>query len=431
MTAGRASRTLITDPDFFGSLTAARDLGRAGHEVAVAEVASRVSRSASSRYCTQRLRAPATHHSAAMVDWLVRVGMAWPGTLLYPSSDDMAWRIAQSQDRLRQHYQLYQPPAQSTLGLLDKSQLYAHAETCGVPFPRTYAPLSIEDVRDLGATLAGADALPVIVKPRTQAGGRKSKGCVARTLRELEECIEEFRHPDCFSSDFLHDAPANIQWPLVQHFMPEAATHTYSLSGFIDGRWTVRAARASTKVFQIPVTVGNGVAFEGRPLRQEQVSAIEAIARSSGYFGAFEAEFIRSTDGRYYLMDFNPRYYGQMNFEVSRGMRLPSIVYAAANGDDGALQRLLDESARSLRCNDAASQRFTDRWLFKMLLRTQRLGGRLDSHAREQWLTWMDTGEVFDFVRADDDPNPATRNRSSHWRHWLRYPRSSYRILFR
>lgn len=431
MTAGTASRTIITDPDFYGSLTAARDLGRAGHDVAVVEVASRVSRAASSRYCTQRLRAPAAHHSAAMVDWLVRVGMAWPGTLLYPSSDDMAWRIALSQDRLRQHYQLYQPRAQSTLGLLDKSQLYAHAETCGVPYPRTYAPVSIDDVRDLGATLARADALPVIVKPRTQAGGGKSKGLVARTLRQLEESIEKLRHPDCFSSDFMHDAPANIRWPLVQDFMPEAATHTYSLSGFIDGTGTVRAARASTKVFQIPVSVGTGIAFEGRAVRQEQVSAVEAIARSSGYFGAFEAEFIQSVDGRYYLMDFNPRYYGQMNFEVSRGMRLPSIVCAAASGDDVALERLLVESARTLRCEDAASQRFTERWLFKMLLRTQHLGGRLDSHVHEQWLTWMNTGDVFDFVHADDDPNPGTHNRSSHWRHWLRYPRSSYRILFR
>ncbi|MBC7841763.1 MAG: hypothetical protein H7099_05610 [Gemmatimonadaceae bacterium] len=343
----------------------------------------------------------------------------------------MAWRIACSQELFREHFQLHQPETQASIGLLDKKQLYAHAEACGVPYPRTYAPTSSSDVRDIADTLDKAGGLPVIVKPRTQAGGQKSKGEVATTPKELIWSVDQFRQPGRYSAEFLRDAPADIEWPLIQQFMPEAAGNTYSLSGFIDQAGSVVTARASTKVFQIPVQIGIGVAFEGRALRSTQLEAIESIARASGYFGVFEAEFIHSVDGTLYLMDFNPRYYGQMSFEMSRGMRLPSIAFAAATGSATVVKELLAHSQKSLRSTDASQQRFCDRFLFRTLLRTQYLNRRLDAEVRDRWLQWMQTGEVSDFLVSDDDPAPTIVDRSTRWRAWLRHPLSSYGVLFR
>lgn len=431
MSPAPAQGALITDPEYFGSLTAVRDLGRSGHSVDVVDVHRRLSRSAASRYCTRRLQAPAEPHTVAAIEWLRHVGRETPGRFLYPTSDDMAWRIAQSQDVLREHFLLYQPAATATLGLLDKKQLYAFAERCGVLYPRTWAPGSQADVRDLAATLTREAAFPVIVKPRTQAGGPKAKGDVVESPQDLMRAVDLFRRPGAYSEEFRRAAPDGIQWPLVQQFMPEASANTYSVSGFIDRSGSVLTARASTKVFQIPVRIGIGIAFEGRAVRRPQIDAIESLARASGYFGAFEVEFIHSSDGQLYLMDFNPRYYGQMNFEVSRGMRLPSIAYAAAVGDDKALQLLVTQSESSLRSSDATVERFCDQFMFRMLLRAQSLKGRLAPGAHRTWLQWMEAGELSDFLTADDDPAPAKVDQTTRRRHWLRHPLSTYRMLFR
>lgn len=423
---------LITDPEYFGSLTAVRDLGRSGHSVDVVDVQRRLSRSAASRYCTRRLQAPAEPHTVAAIEWLRHVGRDTPGRFLYPTSDDMAWRIAQSHEVLREHFLMYQPATEATLGLLDKKQLYAFAEACGVPYPRTWAPSSVSDVRDLGETLTREAAFPMIVKPRTQAGGPKGKGLVVESAQELMRAVDHFRQPGAYSEEFIRSAPAFIQWPLVQQFMPEASANTYSVSGFIDRSGKVQTARASTKVFQIPVRVGIGIAFEGRTVRRPQVLAIEALARASGYFGVFEVEFIHSSDGELYLMDFNPRYYGQMNFEVSRGMRLPSIAYAAAIGDDTALQQLVAQSEASLRSGDDATvERFCDQFMFRTLLRAQSLKGRIAPDTHRTWLQWMESGELSDFLTADDDPAPAKVDQTTRRRNWLRHPLSTYRMLFR
>ncbi len=431
--SGTGARALLGDTDHYGTLAAVRDLGRAGVQVAVIDAEGVPSRSATSRYCHERIVAEPDWHAASRLERLLADGARHPGTLLYPTSDDAAWMMALRQEELRRHFALYQPAAAAVVALLDKSQLYAHAVATGVPHPETWRPASDDSLRQITAELERDDRYPVIVKPRTQAGlATKVKGIVAADTATLLAAIARMRQPGWYTDEFLRHAPADIQWPLVQQYMPEAQQFTYSVAGFIDRTGTLCAARASVKVFQIPVRVGVGVAFEGRTLLPRLVAKIEAIARATGYCGVCEVEFIHvARADHFYLMDFNPRYYGQMNFEVSRGLALPRMVLAAATGDTAQFAALVTQSARTLRGDDAATQRYCNRWLFQSLLRAQRVAGRLDPQAFATWKMWMASPDVFDFVSADDDPLPAEADRKRYLRQWIRYPRSSYRELFR
>ena len=48
-------------------------------------------------------------------------------------------------------------------------------------------------------------------------------------------------------------------------------------------------------------------------------AAVARLCRGLGYFGAFEVEFLREGERRM-VIDFNPRFYGQMAFDVKRGL---------------------------------------------------------------------------------------------------------------
>jgi D-aspartate ligase len=57
----------------------------------------------------------------------------------------------------------------------------------------------------------------------------------------------------------------------------------------------------------------------------------------TGFFGVFEAEFV-DTDNGMLLIDFNPRFFGQLGFDVARGLPSPYLVYLAATGAFTALE---------------------------------------------------------------------------------------------
>lgn len=425
------SGALLGDASYFGTLAAVRNLGRNGLPVAVADSGARNLIAQASRYFAQRFRAPGIH-DASFVRWLLDAGAASPCTFLYPTSDEMVWVMSVHRDELNQHFRMFQPSQDAVLALLDKSRLYAMARMLGIAIPATHAPVDLDGFRALGATLQRGGGFPVMVKPRTQACmSNQIKGAVAHDADELLRTVQSMSRNAASYSREMADALPDLQWPLVQAFVPDAQHDTYSLSGFIDRDGQVRAVRASVKVFQLPVRAGIGVAFEGRPVRPDLLASVQRLALESGYFGVFEVEFLhdKATD-QYLLTDFNPRFYGQMQFEIARGMELPRMVYAAAHGDEAQVSSLCESAERAARMHDAADERYSNRWLFGVLLRTQRWGGRLTAVDYDRWTRWMNEGVIFDAISDADDPEPQRVKRRFLRRSWLRHPRASYRDLF-
>ena len=62
------------------------------------------------------------------------------------------------------------------------------------------------------------------------------------------------------------------------------------------------------------------------------VEAIRRLCREVGYFGVFEIEFLRVLDRGWAVIDFNPRFYHQMGFDIARGLPLPIWAYLGASG---------------------------------------------------------------------------------------------------
>jgi hypothetical protein len=54
-------------------------------------------------------------------------------------------------------------------------------------------------------------------------------------------------------------------------------------------------------------------------------------------------EFIRA-GGKQLLIDFNPRFYSQMGFDIARGSPLPLLVYEAACGHEAQLAEVSREA---------------------------------------------------------------------------------------
>lgn len=411
---------LLTKPSYHGTLAAVRALGRSSVPVATAGP-SRWSISSWSKYSTHHYDCPPTSDPGAFISWLTEFGRKQSVKhVLLPTCDDTAWLYARYREQLLEHFHLGPATIDTIHGLLHKGQLAEHARQVGLDVPRTWYPRSQRDV----LLVAEEATFPVLIKPVTQvlfAAG--SKGVRVDRREALASAYAEyitFGH-----GRTIADYDSSVQHPMVQEFFPGASNSIYNISSYAqDGKlWGARAGR---KILQRPRRLGTGICFEEAPLHQELAAGLERLIARVGYGGVFETEFVQVGE-RHVLIDFNPRFYNQMAFDVARGLPLPSLAYYGALGRQ-LPPELLPESYSAPAPSD---QVFTYSSAFKVMIASQRLSGELSAKEADGWLAWYDAheGRRVDAVNDLDDHWPARMDLVQMVQRHLRYPGDFVRTI--
>lgn len=133
------------------------------------------------------IHCPPTKDAERFIDWLHGFGAKQPGCVFYPTSDDVAFLVASHLDSLAPLFRLFSPSHDALLEILDKSRLAAAANRAGLKSPVTLTPRHEHEVQ----RLAGELALPVLLKPRTQALSRMLGKAVLVNRRE--EIVQAWR----------------------------------------------------------------------------------------------------------------------------------------------------------------------------------------------------------------------------------------------
>lgn len=411
---------LLGQPQSCGTLAAARELGRRG--ITVWTVGTpRMNLTSSSRYVSSHLPGPSQHQTTDYIDGLARIGAARPGTVLYPTSDSCAWVQSLHAGRLQQHFHTYSPTIAAIERVLDKRRLYEACEAAGIDVPVTHFAESSQEVE----LVARHARFPLLLKQRTQILSRSgTKGVVVRDGSELKRAYEQFiaRNPH---APQLRERIPYASWPMMQEFHPNAYAGSYLISGFIDRSHREIAALAAVKVLQYPRTLGIALCMEEAPLDAELLERIRTLCRVTGFFGVFQIEFLMEGPRRL-LIDFNPRYYHYMGFDIARGLSLPWLVQLAATGHTAALTREL------ARIRSAASIRglsFTYKMQLSQMLWAQRLFGTMSAGEAKRWHQWVRErrDSLVDAVSDPSDRWPGVVARATSWWARIRHPRAFIR----
>lgn len=413
---GDARRALLLGADYYGTLAAARAFGRAGIAVTMADE-SRSARALFSRHVGDKAVHPPLSRPKELVDWLVAWGKEHPRALLYPTNDHLAWLFAAERARLAEVFAMYSPSEETVMALLDKKRLHRACAAVGLSVPETFASTELDMHR-------AALRFPVLVKPRTQVYLTSGiKGFIARDRGELDAMLARFRELVAFDPALTAMHP-DICEPMIQQYLPAAETSIVSVSGFSTARGDV-VTRGAMKVLQRPRKVGIGLCFEAHAIEPTLVAKLAALCREVGYFGAFEAELI-DTGSERLLIDFNPRFYSQMAFDIARGLPLPTLVWHAARGE---LARVDEELARARAWEPGGGEVYCHKTMLDLVLVLQGLSRRMPRDEVRRWREWYRAHETTatDAVRDPDDGVPAFVDAAQWVRHFVRHPRSFVR----
>jgi predicted ATP-grasp superfamily ATP-dependent carboligase len=371
----------------------------------------------------ERVSCPSVANVDAFVAWLLAFGRAHRRHVLFPASDELAWMFAVHADQLEEWFVRYGPSRESITRILDKWRLTEACRRVGLAVPATYCPESMDEVEALGRALT----IAVMIKPRSQvllASG--SKGTRVDDPKGLGAAYRQFldENPEA-GALALRDT--SLGRPLVQEFRPEAAQGIYNLAGFIDRSGEHVVIRGSRKILQRPRRLGIGLCFESAPLDAGLVAGVVRLCRELGYFGIFEIEMIES-DGRFLLIDFNPRPYSQMAFEIARGVPLPYLAYLDATGQTDALAA---EVRRAQIEPDSTATAYAHTLLLSLVIAGQRLHRPFGGAPPEPWPHWLRKHRLADAVFDPRDPLPTLLDAAGHAEQLVRHPRSFVRSLLR
>jgi D-aspartate ligase len=417
---------LLTNADYYGTLAATRALGEQGIPVYIATdrilAASRWS-----RHVTRSFTCPPVEEAARFVDWLADFGSQEPEVVLYPTSDETAFLYALHHERLARSFLMYQAPLDALLQVLDKRRLYTTARAVGLEVPETLFPCSEEDVERAAAEVP----MPVLLKPRTQVlSVTHSKGLIVREPRELLPKYREFLRGSRYGSAVLSHIPEAAQ-PMIQRFVPNASKQIYVLAAFADRSGELFVARAGMKVFQRPRTLGIGLCFEDAPIHPEVSEGVRRLVRATGYFGVLQLEFIEE-GGRHLLIDYNPRLYNQLAFDIARGLPLPQIVHAAACGRQDELRSLVRSGNEASRSPARGPNLvFCNEFGMRFMLHAQRIAGSMSLDEARYWDLWRSrhADGMVDPAIAAGDSVPALVDAAAQLYAYARHPRAFLRKI--
>lgn len=359
---------MITQAEMASTLAAVRSLGALGIPVTVAS-RGLIEPAQWSRFASRRITHGLTR-PLDLLEWHLDFGRRNPGHVLLPANDSTAWLYARYRDELAERFAIRVPCGEALTTVLLKARLYAACESLGIPTVQTWTPRCNAQLQCIPE-----EAYPVLVKPQCSLFSMSSlKGVIAWDRESLPEAYEKCRR-EVRLDPFVTDAVASAEHPLVQRFA--RTDSVLNVSCFVAPDGALVGARCNRKVLQFPRRTGIGVCFEPSPEAPSLLCQVEALCRKTGYFGVVEAEFVEQ-DGKYRLIDFNPRFYNELSLEVARGLPLPLWSYELASG-----QPLSPPGC------DTAPRTWVNGLHLALLLAGQAVSGKLSVAEAAHWATWL------------------------------------------
>lgn len=311
-------RVLVLDGQYCHALAAIRSLGQQGAIVTVASHKPRAMGFAS-RYCAQSLIAPSPIlERAAYAVWLFETLQRGRYGAVLCFEEATADILNQHRDRVQRLTGSPTPSREIFLTASRKDRVARLARQVGIPVPTTHELESIEDVPVLAARLQ----FPVIVKGVHSSGSQQVE--LVREAAGLVPCVRRLAA--------LRQDPS-LPLPVVQEFIEG---HGYGLTALVR-RGEPVAVFMHRRLAEHDVAQGVRLAH-GAPgaqsvdepeMRHHGLALLQALC----WDGMAMVEFRRSSrDGRFYLIEVNPRFVGSLELAIAAGIDFPWLYAQMAAG---------------------------------------------------------------------------------------------------
>ncbi len=243
-----------------------------------------------------------------------------PRAVLLPCSDQWALAVAGLPADLRERFPTSLPPFEAVEQFVDKDRFGALADRLDLPRPRT---LVIRGPADLDLA-SDDDVHHGFLKPTESHLHNRRFGTKGFFIRSREQAAELVEQATAAGITFL-----------LQEWIPGGPSHTILIDGFVDRTGAITGMVARRRVRMDPPRLANTCSDVTIPLDEvsQVIEPIRTLLRAVDYRGIFNVEFkLDERDGRYKIIEVNPRPFWLIGHIARAGLDLPWLSYHDALG---------------------------------------------------------------------------------------------------
>lgn len=304
-----------------------RSLGEAGVQVLALGDGGRAM-GMYSKYAYPMLCPDGMREENAFLHFLEKIGqkLAQKATL-FLMNDPHVVTVAHHRHLLDEYYRIPLPNWEVLERCLNKAKMYDVAHQAGVPIPVTYTLTSDEEAEKISRQIP----YPCILKPISryeyrdgvlrQKAFQHTYGSKAWRAKNADELVSQFRRTKV--DDFR---------VIVQEEIPGPEDALYTVGIYADRQSELRGVFTGRKLRQLPPDFGT--CTYGESLNQPGIVDLgERLVKALGFHGIAQIEFkLDARDGKFKLMEINPRGWQWSYLATACGVNLPYIAYCDLNG---------------------------------------------------------------------------------------------------
>lgn len=293
------------------SLGVVRNLGRHGIPVTMLDY-NRPSMVRYSRYISRKLACPSPRGSETQfIDFLLNQGKQMDEKcIIFATNDAEVMALSRYKDELEQYYLLPIPSFEIIQKLVNKRYFYQLLDQISVPYPKTYFPSDISELKAIGLEFD----YTYIIKPAYMHlfhAEFNTKCFVINSAQELNLAVQRLENKalDVMIQDII---PGNEIYMLYTYFNKKGEPLT--ICGYDKQR-------------QYPSDFGSGSSCRSA-WRSDPIDSAIRVLKDLKYHGMSEPEFKKDPrDGVYKLLEINARTTTQCGLPPACGVNTEYVAY--------------------------------------------------------------------------------------------------------
>jgi len=271
-----------------------------------------------SKYCKKFIKMPVDVYDSShnFVNFLKKIHDEFnlDKWIIFPTDDLTVAHLSKNKQELSDYFTIWTPEWDCVKYCYNKKLTYKIAESAGIPIPKSFFP---EDVSDLSEV----DYLfkyPIIIKPAIMHEFYKKTKHKVVAVNNKEELKEKYLKA-CSATN-----PSDI---IIQEIIPGSPQNLYSFGSFFKNGEAI-AYIIGQRSRQIPMDFGKASTFVELCEIPEIYELGTKLLKTIDYYGLSEVEFKKdSRDGKYKLLEINPRTWKWHTIALKAGINLPYLVY--------------------------------------------------------------------------------------------------------
>ena len=234
--------------------------------------------------------------------------------IIFPTDDLTVAYLSKNKHELSEYFTIWTSEWNCIKYCYDKKLTYNLAESIGIPIPKSYFPEDVSDLNEVDYLFK----YPIIIKPAIMHEFYKRTKHKVFVVKDKEELKEKYLKA-CSATK-----PSDI---IIQEIIPGTSENLYSFCSFFKNGEPI-AYIMGQRSRQIPMDFGKASTFvelcEIPEIYELGIKLLKAI----NYYGLSEVEFKKdSRDGKYKLLEINPRTWKWHSIALKSGINLPYMLY--------------------------------------------------------------------------------------------------------